>query len=126
MGSFNDPRIAHCGHEPTEGSPSPLNGERAGVRGEAVRLASRFMESEHLQNWTRVGTMNLPNTCRRLSDSETPLGVAMSIQPRHRDIIAAQFPANFPAGNWGTILWDSSSIDIPTPKGVLETSRSPG
>src|SRR6266516_144415 len=35
-------------------SPSPLNGGRAGVRGEKVRLASslerRFMESENLQN----------------------------------------------------------------------------
>jgi len=35
-------------------SPSPLKGERAGVRGEKVREASslerRFMESENLQN----------------------------------------------------------------------------
>src|SRR6266704_6852612 len=87
------------------------------------------MGRESLQNWTRVGTMNLPNTCRRLSDSETPLGVAMSIEPRHRDIIAAQFPANFPAGNWQEIGGQYSglhSIDIATPKGVSEFSGSSG
>src|SRR5438874_1824617 len=39
--SFN--KIARCCHEPAPGSPSPLNGERAGVRGETVRLAFRFM-----------------------------------------------------------------------------------
>src|SRR5438552_12505758 len=43
MRSFNDPRIARWGREPTKRSPSPLNGERAGVRGETVRLAFRFM-----------------------------------------------------------------------------------
>src|SRR6266704_5611379 len=85
------------------------------------------MEREHLQNWTRVGTMNLPNTCRRLSDSETPLGVAMSIEPRHRDIIAAQFPANFQREIGRKLSGhplDLVSIDIATPKGVSEFSRS--
>src|SRR5205823_5365574 len=42
--SRDDPEIARCCHEPAKGSPSPLNGERAGVRGEAVRL--RFGSTE--------------------------------------------------------------------------------
>ena len=59
--------------------------------------------------------MNLAQTPVGIcADSETPLGVAMSIEPRHRDITAAQFPANPDesglAGNWGTTLWASWKI----------------
>src|SRR2546427_6758173 len=44
IGSLHDQVLARCGHEPSKGSPSPLNGERAGVRGETVREAySRFV-----------------------------------------------------------------------------------
>ncbi len=45
MESLDDPYIAHWDHEPTKGSPSPLNGERAGVRRETVRLVFRFIAS---------------------------------------------------------------------------------
>jgi len=46
MGSADAIFSAHWDHEPPCASPSPLNGERAGVRGEKVREAhvlSRFM-----------------------------------------------------------------------------------
>ena len=50
----------------------------------------------------------------------------MSIEHEAQRVVP-QFPANFPLGNWqeigGAILWASSSIDIATPKGVLELSR---
>src|SRR6266705_4527625 len=39
MGRADDPATARCDDDPACGSPSPLNGERAGVRGEAVGLA---------------------------------------------------------------------------------------
>ncbi len=40
---FPDPRIARWDHELAGSSPSPLNGERAGVRGETVRLMVRSL-----------------------------------------------------------------------------------
>ena len=51
---------AHWDHEPT---PSPLNGERARVRGEKAKNFEfpkvRFMESKHLHmTCTRIGAMN--------------------------------------------------------------------
>ena len=59
MGSFRLTQ-ANSGHEP---APSPLNGERAGVRGEKAKSCEfpkvRFMESFHLHVMcTRIGAMN--------------------------------------------------------------------
>src|SRR6266704_715265 len=86
------------------------------------------MRSEHLQNWTRIGSMNMPNTYRHLWRFRNPLRgghvyrtAATGTQSRP---ISCQFPAGKLAGNWATILWVSSSIDIATPKGVSEFSRS--
>src|SRR6266404_6247313 len=45
MGSPDANFSAHCGHEPLCASPSPLNGERAGVRGEKVPLACSLQRS---------------------------------------------------------------------------------
>ena len=69
------------------------------------------MGRDHLQKIGRALDDEPAQHFRRLSDSETPLGVAMSIEPRHRDRIAAQFPANPDesglAGNRAVILWTS-------------------
>jgi hypothetical protein len=60
MDSFHLLLHAHWGHEP---APSPLNGERAGVRGEKAKRFEfpkvRFMESFHLHIMcTSIGAMN--------------------------------------------------------------------
>ncbi len=60
--TFPKANFAHRAREPAADSPSPLNGERAGVRGEKIPLASdfsRFTESPE-PFLARIGTMNLP------------------------------------------------------------------
>src|SRR5438132_13206052 len=75
----------------------------------------------------RIGTMNLLNTSRHLHRVQNPFRGGY-VYRNEVQRIPTRFPANFPAGNWQEIgRWCPSgggSIDIATPKGVLELSRS--
>src|SRR5438552_45163 len=79
-----------------------------------------------MRDYWLVATLHEPMRAER-ENSETPLGVAMSIEDDTQRIVS-QFPANFPVGNWQEIARRVSSvggrsIDIATPKGVSESAQ---
>src|SRR5258706_13394275 len=86
------------------------------------------MQVHHLAGLDSSNTLS--RTCpSTFVPSGTPLGVKMSIERRRRvggpAPISAQFPAGKLGGNWALVFQGAAvSIDMPTPKGVSETSTS--
>ena len=79
-GTSTAQKAAHGDHEPAQILPCHIAGTRKrflpllGVRASVAQTNLRFMESHHLQSWTRIGAMNLVAAdVRRLHLKNIPL-----------------------------------------------------